>query len=125
MRSIQIKAAILLSMAAGATLTACTRAADLTCDDIARRSQELSQSQPVKFSEIRDVREVSSTEQERRCSGTGVTATGQTMPLTLRGYEENGNQLFAYESTAPAPSAPAPTEAAPTEGAPTEAPPSQ
>ena len=125
MRSIRIKAAMLLSIAAGASLTACTRGADLTCDDIARRSQELSQSQPMKFSEIRDVREVSSTEQERRCTGTGVTATGQTIPLTLRGYEENGNQLFAYEGTAPAPSGPAPAETAPTEGAPAEAPPSQ
>ena len=98
---------------ATASLSACGTAADLSCDEIARQARELSQSQDVKFTEIRDVREVSRTETERRCSGTGVTAAGQPIPLTLRGYEENGNQLVAYEGTAPAPApagAPAPTQ---------------
>ena len=100
---------------AAASLSACGTAPDLSCDEIARQARELSQGQDVKFSEIRDVREVSKTDRERRCSGTGVTADGQSIPLTLRGYEENGNQLVAYEGTAPAPApaeapAPAPTQ---------------
>ncbi len=98
---------------AALALSGCGTAADLSCDEIARQARELSQSQEVKFNEIRDVREVSRTETERRCSGTGVTAAGQSIPLTLRGYEENGNQLVAYEGTAPAQEpagAPAPTQ---------------
>jgi len=93
------------------SLSACGTAADLSCDEIARQARELSQGQEVKFTEIREVREVSRTDRERRCSGTGVTAAGQNIPLTLRGYEENGNQLVAYEGTAPAeaPAPPAPT----------------
>lgn len=96
---------MLFGGAAAATigLAACQRAADLSCDQIAQKAQELSQRQEVRFNEIRDVREVSRTETERRCTGNGVTTTGQTIALQLRGYEENGNQMVSYEGQAPTP----------------------
>ena len=107
------KNALLFGGAAAATIAvaACQRAADLSCDEIAQKAREISQRQEVKFNEIRDVREVSRTETERRCTGNGVTTTGQTIPLQMRGYEENGNQLVAYEGQAPAPPPAAPPAA--------------
>ena len=82
-------------LAAG-MLSACGRAADLSCDEIARQSQQLSQSQDVKFKAITGVRETNKTDTERRCEGTAELDSGETGTVYMRGFEQDGNQLVEY-----------------------------
>ena len=84
-------------------LAGCQRAADMSCEEIAARATEISQNQAVKITRIRDVREVSKTENERRCTGMAETSVGTNEAVTLRGYEENGNQIVMYEGQGAAP----------------------
>jgi len=89
-------------------LAACGTAAGLSCEEIARQATELSKSQPVQITQIRDLREVSKTDTERRCRGMAETSAGTNEAVIVRGYEENGNQMVGYEPEAGA--APAPTQ---------------
>ena len=88
---------------AAVSLTACTRAAEMTCDEIGQRVTEATKSRPVQIRRLHDVREVSRTETERRCSAMAETSVGTNEMVMMRGYEENGNQLVAWEGQGAAP----------------------
>ena len=102
------------TLAAAATVTlplvACGTAAGLSCEEIARQATELSKSQPVQIKQIRDLREVSKTETERRCRGMAETSAGTNEAVIVRGYEENGNQMVGYEPEAAGAPAPEPVQ---------------
>jgi hypothetical protein len=93
-----------LAALAGAVLplSACGTAAGLSCDEIGRQVTEATKSQPVQIRELRDVREVSKTDTERRCTAVAETSAGTNEVIMIRGYEENGNQLVGWESQGPA-----------------------
>jgi len=79
-------------------LAGCGAAADLSCDEIAKQATDLSKEQPVQITKLDNVKEVSKTDKEKRCSATATTSLGTTEEVILKGYEdESGNQMVGYE----------------------------
>ncbi len=98
--NIAINAARLLTAGClAAALAGCTgRAADLSCDDIARQAQQASQSQGTPVTRFKDVREESSTDTEKRFIGTAEVQGMGDVTVYLRGYEDpSGNQMVAFQ----------------------------
>ena len=84
-------------------LTGCTtRAAQLSCDDIAEQAKTASQTQGTPVTRFTDVHEQSATETEKVCTATAEVAGGMTTRVVMRGYEEGGQQKVEFHE-APAP----------------------
>lgn len=82
-----------------AALSGCTNVRSLDCNEIANEAKRISEQQPVKITNLADVRETSRTENEARCEGNATLSDGTTGTLYLRAYEENGNTMVAYQGT--------------------------
>ena len=76
-----------------------TSVAQWDCAEIAEKSTELSQEQPVKFQSISDVRETSRTPTDARCEGQAQLAGGDSGTVYMRAYEEGSNIMVAYQGT--------------------------
>jgi len=77
-----------------------TRAAQLSCDEIARQAQTVSQEQGTPVTAFTDVQEQSATETERQCTATAEVAGGMTATVYLKGYQDaNGQQKVAFQET--------------------------
>lgn len=75
-----------------------SRAAALTCDEIARQAQQASQTQGARVERFKDVREQSATDTERRCTATAEVEGMDDVTVHLRGYEDaSGNQMVAFQ----------------------------
>ncbi len=79
-------------------LAGCGRAVDMSCEEIAKQATELSKKQPVQITNLTNIREVSRTDKEKRCSATATTSVGTTEEVVLKGYEDSsGNQMVGYD----------------------------
>lgn len=129
-----MKARYSILAGAGALLSAialsgCENISRWDCNRIAEKSVELSQSQPIKFRAITNVRETSRNESDARCEGTAQLVDGGSGTVYMRAYLDGSNIMVAYQGTpfdgapgaAPAQTppqgaAPAPQQPAPAEG---------
>lgn len=97
-------------------LAGCDSVASWDCNRIAEKSVELSQSQPIRFRTITNVRETSRSQNDARCEGSAQLVAGGSGPIYMRAYLDGSNIMVAYQGTpwdgqgaAPAaPAAPAP-----------------
>ena len=93
---------LVVTALAGLGLSGCRSAAALSCEQIAKEATEVSKQQPVQITGITNLKEISKTDKQKRCSGTAQTSAGTTEEVVLKGYEdENGNQMVAYEGQGP------------------------
>jgi len=87
---------------AALALAGCGDAASLSCDEIAKQATDLSKTQPVQITKLDNLKEVSKTDKEKRCSATATTSLGTTEEVILKGYEDaSGNQMVGYEGQGP------------------------
>ncbi|MGE0178545.1 MAG: hypothetical protein AB7O91_01830 [Sphingomonas sp.] len=91
-----IAAATLLS---AGLLAGCNSVADWDCARIAEKSVELSQSQPIRFRAIDNVRETSRNDNDARCEGTAQLVDGNSGTVYMRAYQEGTNIMVAYQGT--------------------------
>ena len=95
-----LKLGIAVTMLLGAgLLAACNSVSDWDCARIAQKSVELSQSQPIKFRTIDNVRETSRNETDARCEGTAQLVDGASGTVYMRAYQEGTNIMVAYQGT--------------------------
>jgi hypothetical protein len=87
----------LIGLAALAALSGCGGIAKLDCTEIAERARRLSQDRPIRIQSVANVRELSRSETEARCTGDVTLADGGTTPLYFRAHEENGHVEVAYQ----------------------------
>ena len=87
-----LSAALLASVLTGCT----TRAAQLSCDDLAEQAKAASQTQGTPVTRFTDVREQSATETEKVCTATAEVAGGATTSVVVRGYEQDGQQKVEF-----------------------------
>ena len=123
--SILAGAGVLLS---GLALSGCENISRWDCNRIAEKSVELSQSQPIKFRAITNVRETSRNESDARCEGTAQLVDGGSGTVYMRAYLDGSNIMVAYQgmpfdgapgaAPAPQPAPPAQQPAPPAEGVP-------
>ena len=89
-----------IAAAASLVVAGCVNVSSLDCNEIAERAKGISQEQPVKIESIANVREISRTDNDARCTGEATLANGAgTAPVYLRAYEEGGNTIVAYQGT--------------------------
>lgn len=82
-----------------AALAGCdSRAAGLSCDEIASQAQQASQTQGARVERFKDIREQSATDTEKRCTATAEVEGMGDVTVYLRGYEDaSGNQMVAFQ----------------------------
>lgn len=86
-------------LGAALAVSACNNAASLSCEQIADQAKQITQTQGTAVTAITDIREVSATPTERRCTGTAATALGST-EVHMRGFQaENGDQRVEIRET--------------------------
>jgi len=73
--------------------------AGVTCGQLVPRAVELSQSQPVRFRAIDNVRETSRTDAEVQCEGAARLTDGTSAPIYLRAYVQGTDIRFEYQGT--------------------------
>lgn len=72
--------------------------ASMSCDTMAQKAQETSQSQPVKITAVTDLRETSRNDNEARCEGEATLDGGSNTHIYLRAYKEGDNTMVAYQN---------------------------
>jgi len=92
-------ARLVLAGCFAAVLAGCdSRAAALSCDEIAEQAKEASATQGTPVTRFKDIREQSSTETEKRCIATAEVENRGDVTVHLRGYQdEGGNQMVAFQ----------------------------
>jgi hypothetical protein len=88
-----------LALLGAGLLSACNSVSDWDCARIAEKSVELSQSQPIRFRSIDNVRETSRNDTDARCEGTAQLLDGNSGTVYMRAYQEGTNIMVAYQGT--------------------------
>jgi hypothetical protein len=87
------------AVAAAALVGACSPSvSSLSCDRIGEEAKQISQAQPLKITNLINLRETSRTDTEARCQGTATMSNGQSGDLYLRAYAAENATRVEYSS---------------------------
>jgi hypothetical protein len=116
--------AVAPAFVAATLVTACAPSvSSMNCDRIGQEATRISQDQQLKITNLANMREVSRTDTEARCSATATFSNGASAPLNLRAFQNAEGTRVEY-STSPfdgaqgaapgqQPAAPPPAQGAP------------
>ena len=78
-------------------LAACTPSVEsVSCETIGDEAKRISQSQPLKITEIRNISEQARTQREARCTGEATLDNNATAPIHMRAFFEGENAMVEY-----------------------------